>query len=154
MIDVPSILAGAGHAAHLTREKALFQLEEAINEDQFCQNRDQTLQEIQNAALAMVRSEQWEQRLGALRVSKVLISRQVAKGPFQENAIQACIDLLEDREVRVRWAVGDLLRELSVQLGIHVWERVQGPILASIQFNFVSFFKPMYAVFVKPNIHH
>lgn len=47
-----------------------------------------------------------------------------------------CQRLLEDPEVRVRWAVGELLRALCEQLGISVWEKVQACVLESITRNF------------------
>lgn len=138
MADTASILADGGSVAHLTREKGFAQLEEAIQAGRLRPDEGSTLIELQNGALAMVTSAQWEQRLGGLRIGKVLTSHNVADGPFMENAIQACIDLLEDREVRVRWAVGDLLRALSERLGIHVWVRTEHAILGSIHKNFVS----------------
>jgi hypothetical protein len=58
---------------------------------------------------------------------------------LQTNALHACDALLEDPEVRVRWAVGETLRALCTSPksgGAAVWERMRGRILKSIHHNF------------------
>lgn len=45
---------------------------------------------------------------------------------------------LQDKEVRVRWAVGEVLHVLAEKRGPPVWEHMREPILDSIHNNFVS----------------
>ena len=86
----------------------------------------------------MADSDQWEERLGSLRVAKVLVTKRAAQPAFSDILVQTCLDRLEDIEVRVRLAVGDLLRALSINMGTVVWERSSVRILSSIRENFVS----------------
>lgn len=137
-MDASALLAAAGAKAHLEREKAFVKLEAAMDDGAIGCDAPEALDAIQQGALAMLRSEEWEHRLGGLRVAKVLITKGAASETFQEDAIHGCVELLEDREVRVRWAVGELLRALTERRGIAVWEQTRGRILGSIERNFVS----------------
>jgi hypothetical protein len=138
VVDAASLLAAAGAKAHLEREKAFTKLEAAVDDGSIGGDDVDALDSIQNGVREMVRSEEWERRLGGLRVAKVLITKGAAMEGFQQEAIQACLVLLEDREVRVRWAVGELLRALTERRGVAVWEQTRGRILGSIEHNFVS----------------
>lgn len=136
-MDVGSILARAGDPVHLNREKAITSLEAALNNTEFKDSSD-SITQLQNGVLAMASSDQWEQRLGATRVAELLISHHAADPAFSENAIQMCSDRLEDSEVRVRLAVGHVLKALSAEMGTVVWEKTSDRILTSIRNNFVS----------------
>lgn len=92
---------------------------------------------IYDGVLRMAGSGQWEQRLGALRVAHAVLLRR-ADPTFALSMVETCSSLLEDDEVRVRWAVGEVLRVLAEQLGIQVWELTRDRILGSICRNFVS----------------
>ena len=132
-----SILARAGDPVHLNREKAITSLEEALNSNDFKDSRE-PIEQLQNGVLTMATSDQWEQRLGAMRIAGVIISHHAADPAFLENAIQMCSDRLEDSEVRVRLAVGQVLKALSSEMGTVVWEKTSDRILTSIRENFVS----------------
>ena len=136
-MDVGSILARAGDPVHLNREKAITSLEEALKTNEFKDLRE-SIEQLQNGVLAMASSDQWEQRLGAMRIAGVLISHHAADPAFLDNAIHMCSDRLEDAEVRVRLAVGQVLKASSAEMGTVVWEKTSDRILASIRENFVS----------------
>jgi hypothetical protein len=138
-MNVGSLLSQAGDPVHLNREKAITSLEESLSTKELTESRD-TIEQLQNGALTMARSDQWEQRLGAMRIAAVLISHHAADPAFLENAIQMCSDRLEDSEVRVRLAVGQVLKALSAEMGTVVWEKTSDRILSSIRENFVSIF--------------
>ena len=133
---VISLLDGAGDPVHLNREKAFTALEHAIDSQNLKESAD-AIQALQQGVLTMKNSDQWEQRLGALRIAVILISKQAADPSFLDNALQMCSDLLEDVEVRVRLAVGELLRALSVEMSTLVWSRTSHRIITSIKSNFV-----------------
>ncbi len=130
-------MSQAGDPVHLNREKAITSLEEAFISTDLKDSRD-NVEQLQNGVLTMARSDQWEHRLGAMRISEVLISNHAADPAFLENAIQMCSDRLEDSEVRVRLAVGQVLKALSAEMGTAVWEKTSDRILSSIRENFVS----------------
>ncbi|MEW5302135.1 MAG: hypothetical protein WDW36_004944 [Sanguina aurantia] len=55
----------------------------------------------------------------------------------QQNLLDGCMQLLEDPEVRVRLAVGELLRALAVADGSsRVWDETHGRIMDSIRLHF------------------
>ena len=94
------------------------------------------MRQLQTGVQGMLASPQWEQRLGGFRAARFLINDSPQAAPFCESMVQACQDLLEDREVRVRWAVGEVLHTLCEHLGVSVWELTQDRILDSIRTNF------------------
>lgn len=57
---------------------------------------------------------------------------------FDDLMISEAMRLLEDPEVRVRLAVGQLLRSLAAKHGLSVLEAVQDTVLNSIHTHFVS----------------
>ncbi|KAL4425118.1 hypothetical protein ABPG77_008223 [Micractinium sp. CCAP 211/92] len=129
------LLVLAGHKQHLERERALGRIEEVLDAAASAGNADPLLAEAADGVRSLVASEEWEQRLGGLRLARVVLQRQVDDG-FASDMLETCQRLLEDDEVRVRWAVGELLRTLSERLGIQVWERMSDCVLASIHRNF------------------
>ena len=87
----------------------------------------------------LLSSPDWEQRLGGLKLTNVIFRQCIQSqdtSTLVDTTLRACTQLLEDSEVRVRWAVGDTLRIVSGLLGVVVWEHMKEPILASIQTNF------------------
>lgn len=65
--------------------------------------------------------------------------RHVLNPEYQISVTQHLLPLpQQDTEVRVRWAVGELLHVLSEQSGAAVWQHMKDPILDSIHNNFVS----------------
>lgn len=136
-LDVQRFLLGAGDPVHLNREKAITALENAFDNDGLNDSIDAT-EALQEGILTMIDSDQWEQRLGALRIAGVLVTKRAAQPAFLDILVQTCSDRLEDSEVRVRLAVGDVFRALSIEMGTVVWECTSDRILTSIRENFVS----------------
>ncbi|GAB4818455.1 hypothetical protein N2152v2_005501 [Parachlorella kessleri] len=132
---VMELVSGAGSKVHLQREKALARLEESLMREEGVAQDVAFWENIYTGVRNLVRSEHWEGRLGGIRLAKVLLSYRVEE-PFATQMLQACDDLLEDGEVRVRWAVGELLHTLAERQGVGVWEHMRGPILDSIHNNF------------------
>ena len=64
---------------------------------------------------------------------------------FQEwgRIVAGCLQLLEDSEVRVREGISNCTRLLAEQHGAQVVQRMQDPILQSIEENWVSMFSPL-----------
>eukprot|EP00798_Chlamydomonas_sp_ICE-L_P032290 gene32290-16856_t len=129
VLDVERILSGLGDQKHIERERVTRQLEE-------------TLKSIQSAGFReLIKSEDtWEMRAGGLVGCKALISHLRATGygedEFELHCQHACLQLLEDCEVRVRLAVGDCLQELARHRGASVYEACHETILLSINENF------------------
>lgn len=137
-LDAESLLQTVGDHIHLKRERSLATFQQAIESNYF-QSHPKCLQIVQMGVLSLVASDQWEKRLGGLKVAALLVTAGVGDEPFTDAMIQTCKNLLEDPEVRVRWAVGELLRALCEQHGTIVWEAVKKRILDSIRENFVGF---------------
>lgn len=57
-----------------------------------------------DGARSLVAAAEWEQRLGGLRLARAVLQRE-AQPAFAADMIATCQRLLEDSEVRVRWAV-------------------------------------------------
>lgn len=57
---------------------------------------------------------------------------------FDDLMVSECMRLLEDDEVRVRLAVGQLLRSLATKHGLSVLQTCQDTVLNSIHTHFVS----------------
>lgn len=57
---------------------------------------------------------------------------------FDDLMVSECMRLLEDGEVRVRLAVGQLLRSLAAKHGLSVLQACQDTVLNSIHTHFVS----------------
>lgn len=57
---------------------------------------------------------------------------------YDDLMVSECLRLLEDSEVRVRLAVGQLLRSLAAKHGVAIIRECQGKILTSINDHFVS----------------
>ncbi|PSC73633.1 ARM repeat-containing [Micractinium conductrix] len=132
--SLADLLVLAGHRAHLERERALGHIEALL--DAAAQSGDAApLAVVCDGARSLVAAAEWEQRLGGLRLARAVLQRE-AQPAFAADMIATCQRLLEDSEVRVRWAVGELLRTLCEQLGIRVWEETRECILQSIQINF------------------
>lgn len=67
-----------------------------------------------------------------------LVASRAAGDDFDALAESEALRLLEDKEVRVRLAVGQLLRALAAAQGVEVMERCQRRLLDSINEHFVS----------------
>jgi hypothetical protein len=68
---------------------------------------------------------------------QVLVDNCSVQG-FDDLMVCEALRLLEDSEVRVRLAVGQLLRSLAAKHGVEVYQRCQGKVLDSIHDHFVS----------------
>jgi hypothetical protein len=91
---------------------------------------------IKAGALASASAPEWEHRLGGLRVSRAIMQADCSEDTFDDATTAVCTSLLEDPEVRVRWAVGELLHALAQRDGAACWDRAVPAILASIRANF------------------
>eukprot|EP00775_Hariotina_reticulata_P005826 gene5826-6067_t len=67
--------------------------------------------------------------------AKVIVEKCSLQG-FDELMVSESLRLLEDPEVRVRLAVGQLLRSLAAKLGVEVYQRCQKTVLESIHDHF------------------
>jgi hypothetical protein len=74
-----------------------------------------------------------------LSCEQVLVEKCDVDG-FDDLMISEALRLLEDDEVRVRLAVGQLLRALATKRGVSVMEACQETVLNSITNHFVSTF--------------
>jgi hypothetical protein len=70
-------------------------------------------------------------------VLQVLVDSVTISG-FDDLMVSECMRLLEDDEVRVRLAVGQLLRSLAAKHGLSVLQACQDTVLNSIHTHFVS----------------
>lgn len=61
--------------------------------------------ELSAGVRRLVASDEWEQRLGGLRLARLLLGRQAGDAALAADMTATCQQLLEDSEVRVRWAV-------------------------------------------------
>ena len=134
--DIQSWLQNAGDQVHLNRERAITALEDAIDTQKLAQG-SSMIATLQLGAIDMTKSSEWERRLGGLRITTVVVAKGLSDDQLQDAATQACLELLEDSEVRVRLAVGGLLKALAADAGTVVWQHTQDRILTSIQVNFV-----------------
>eukprot|EP00887_Chlorella_sp_A99_P007146 scaffold2.g7146.t1 len=131
---VARLLGGAGQQQHLVRERALTQLQQLLDEPGMADD-PALLAALHEGVAALLLSDDWGQRLGALRVAHVLLLRGHPDPAFAALMGQACCDLLEDPEVRVRWAVGEVFRVLAEQEGVEGWERARERVMGSIREN-------------------
>jgi len=139
----------AGCKQHLSREKALSEISAIVEHDVSVSVKNseseastmvsEGLELLQVESRAMMgQSEEWERRLGGLRLANILVQKGGASSVYMLCLLEDCLGLLEDGEVRVRWAVGELLGELSKVLGVAVWDVTGERILESIERNYVS----------------
>ena len=129
---ISEILEGASSRAHLEREKSLAALEKLLASAEA----DRVILEVERGVSRLVQDDAWEARLGGLKAAKILLSSGRASAACMDDLAETCICLLEDREVRVRWAVGEVIRALCEQRGTMVWQRVGPAVLKSIHENF------------------
>lgn len=136
MTQIENLLIETGSKQHLVRERALSQLEQKL-EHATAENSGELVAEAERQGQEMMLSDEWEQRLGGLRLSRLLVASKAESAEFLQALYAACSRLLEDPEVRVRWAVGALLGELSHNYGTDVWEKMGERIMQSIEENYV-----------------
>uniref|UniRef100_A0A061QRH4 Arm repeat-containing protein n=1 Tax=Tetraselmis sp. GSL018 TaxID=582737 RepID=A0A061QRH4_9CHLO len=135
VISFASDLAkGLGDQTHLGREKAVEKLRASLQS----YGQDQAL-ELTNALkphlFELLSSEAWEKRLGGFKGSQVILEAG-SDQDLQELLLKHALRCLEDSEVRVRQAVGDLLGMLAKLEGTSLYEKVSKPILESIESSF------------------
>lgn len=141
------LVSHAGSRQHLEREKALRALDGMADHFEGKDESSVFAEVVRKGAENMFGSVEWEERLGGLKVSELLVRRGLVDDDFALKLCKVyCMDLLEDSEVRVRWAVGELLGELSKvcqssvskgsTLHCHVWELTGNTILKSIEKNY------------------
>lgn len=137
-LDLEAVIDQCGSAQHLVREKALSTLKALVTPDEGVDDSvGGRLAIIEVRSYKMMGSTAWEERLGGLKLARLLLSMKTQSKEYDEKVYEGCILLLEDREVRVRWAVGEVLGDLSRLYGIEVWDRVGSDIMRSIRANYV-----------------
>eukprot|EP00879_Flechtneria_rotunda_P017789 GHRR01018648.1.p1 GENE.GHRR01018648.1~~GHRR01018648.1.p1 ORF type:complete len:558 (+),score=195.68 GHRR01018648.1:134-1807(+) len=131
MADVTDCLLGLGADKHLDRERALRKFQQLINDA----GTSACLNDLAEGVKELLTSTTWEQKIGGLMGAKVMVEQCDIAG-FDDLMIDECLRLLEDNEVRVRLAVGQLMRSLAAKLGVSVLQRCQETVLASIHNHF------------------
>ena len=145
------VLEELSSSAHLRREKALRSIERIIKENKTSEKaekeKNQLMKQLQVAIDKFCQGERWEERLGGLHMAKLLVQygEMENKAFFASHLCQDhCMALLEDSEVRVRWAVAELLGTLSKESDrlfqqdgkCVVWDLTGDYIIESIQRNY------------------
>ncbi|KAG2428503.1 hypothetical protein HXX76_011620 [Chlamydomonas incerta] len=134
-ISLDDALALLGDAKHLQREKGLKALSaqlQAVPADA------EQAAVVKAAVLELLAGDTWERKLGGLMGGKAYVSLAdpALSEPFTERLRLAAMALLEDGEVRVRMAVGDVLKALALRGGVPVFQACAPQVLASISKNF------------------
>lgn len=120
-----------GAFQHIEREKAVDEFSKIVTGDGFLEQWPAVKQEL----LQMLSDPEWEKRLGALLGAKVAVPA-VDDPEFGQAIERWAMDNLEEREVRVRLAIAQVLGILASKLGTPVWERCGPVIMQSITSNF------------------
>jgi hypothetical protein len=157
MEEITNLLHDASNRLHLTRERAIERFDRTLSNSVdgerkiFAALKDkESISGLQNQLCDSVRSTNWEGRLGTLRVAAIWITKGNPDDWFLDRITRACDELLEDEEVRVRMAVGEVLRALSARRGICTWQAMGGRITSSIMANMVGF--SAYICFIRPSL--
>ena len=148
--DIESLIDGVCSDSQLERSRALSSLSLRLKTGGCGAGHAEELRLLWGSVRRLVGGETWESRLGGLEVARLLVQRagsghdgDVRVG--EELDLGLFVGLLEDPEVRVRKAVGELLGEVSrVSLllrspdvpTVYVWEEVGGKVLESIERNY------------------
>ncbi|GBF89452.1 hypothetical protein Rsub_02024 [Raphidocelis subcapitata] len=125
-----AVLKGLAAKTHLEREKALLAIEDALKQPG-CGGLD--VDELCDGIARLLLSDEWESKLGALLAAKLLLERAPAlPAGFDAAAQSEALRLLEDGEVRVRLATGQLLGALARRRGPDVFAECRRRVLTSI----------------------
>lgn len=118
--DMLGVLNSVASPSHLKREGALRSLERLLKDTSSIscdkEKKSSLSEELKRAIDGFCRGERWEERLGGLQLAKLLVQYgDIEDMPSYASYLcqEHCMNLLEDSEVRVRWAVADLLGTLS-----------------------------------------
>eukprot|EP00878_Enallax_costatus_P018771 GHUV01019781.1.p1 GENE.GHUV01019781.1~~GHUV01019781.1.p1 ORF type:complete len:295 (+),score=54.89 GHUV01019781.1:560-1444(+) len=130
--ELSNVLLRLGADRHLERERALRSFQQCLRD---AGGRPDVLQQLSDVVKSLLTSSKWEQKVGGLMAGKVLVDE--ANLPdFDNLMVSECLRLLEDSEVRVRLAVGQLLRSLAAKHGVTIIEQCQERILSSVNDHF------------------
>lgn len=150
-VGISSFVTGACSESQLERSRNLSSLALRLKTEG-CD--EEVVRELWEAVEANIGEATWEARLGGLEIARLLVQHGGAAGRGAQSDeshaglemidIQLFMKLLEDPEVRVRKAVGELLGEISrvslllpeVMSSIDVWQEVGAQILESIERNY------------------
>lgn len=152
-IDVRGLLENVASTSHLTREKALRDIERIFkgqgNETYSIDEKSQVCEELQVAVERLCGGQRWEERLAGLNLARLIIQYcdMENSSRYCTRLCQVhCVALLEDNEVRVRWAVAELLGALSKESrrlfpdqhegSCVVWDLTGNHIMESIRNNY------------------
>lgn len=149
MDEITNILQDASNRLHLTRERAIEYFDRSLSNSSGCPgggeekilavlNDKVSIGAFQTQLCDSVLSPNWEGRLGTLRLAAIWISKGNPDDSFLDLITNACDELLEDEEVRVRMAVGDVIRALSSRRGVGTWQALGDRITSSIVANMVK----------------
>ena len=139
-VDVRVLAAGLGSGSQLERSRRLSSLGLLLKTNA-CTPDD--LVGLEAAAASLLVEARWEARLGGLELARLLVKYGVGSTATTEtDALRARLcppallaALLEDPEVRVRKAVGELLGDMS-KTSRTVWDELGGTIVESIERNY------------------
>ena len=133
MVSIDALVAGACSQSQLERSKALSSISVQLKTSSV----DVGL--LERSADALLLGSQWEERLGGLELARLLVKDAGRHGDaayrHRVSELVCRGGLLEDPEVRVRKAAGELLGDMSAR-GAGVWEVVRDAILESIERNY------------------
>ncbi|KAG2450944.1 hypothetical protein HYH02_004216 [Chlamydomonas schloesseri] len=135
-LSLPAALALLGDSKHLQREKGLKALSALLQAEPADAAQAAA---VEAAVMELLAADSWERKLGGLMGGKAYVCladyRDLSQ-PFLEPLRGAAMGLLEDGEVRVRMAVGDVLKALAQRGGVPVFEACAPQVLGSISRNF------------------
>ncbi|KXZ53009.1 hypothetical protein GPECTOR_8g378 [Gonium pectorale] len=126
------VFALLGDPKHLQREKGLKAVTAALH----AAGAGAELPAVEAGVASLLSEATWERKLGGLMGAKAYVQLGGPSPAALERLRLAALALLEDGEVRVRMAVGELLKALAARLGLPLVEACLPAVLASIGNNF------------------
>jgi len=134
-------LAGLRDVRHLERERAKLALDLVLKSagslpDEECSEVLACVDAFVAEAMAADGGDEWATRLAGLTAGKSLLSARLRCESVELRLQRACMDMLEDDEVRVRVAVGDVLQALAQLRGGSVLAACMERVLLSIHENY------------------
>lgn len=118
--EIEGILRDLGSGQHLVRTKAQLALRKGLKTKDWSLQ-EEIMQDISTRIRTMMMSEVGEEKLGGLMACPIIL-------PYTDNleelVIQRCKQGLEDPEVRIRMAIGDVLGSMAQNRGVQVGKSI------------------------------